>query len=1091
MAVPLVLVHQELAAPQVVPATPDLNTLIVGPAYDLRDYPDDAADILLDTAYGTLDAAPGGATPYVPPATGEDVLTVQSYPGASPGAVVDHDSVRVFLRTPRVVLGSTNASVSPVLGTGVTTDVDDQTLIALSGTLINFVTAGIQPGDIAIISSSGVGGVPQTVQRIVASVGEPNAGGLVPSGNEGYLRVSRNLPEPSTRATGSIKVVAGASLVDGETVTVDDGASPAVIFEFNSGGGVSGSNVAVAFTGGDSAATVRTALLAALSGAGLGMTFTADPDAADVILIENDLPGTAGNVTITDTVTNVGFVCNGMSGGYSSADTWDYGTAEIRFERQLSTRELEDPSRTYITFPEPGLDTMTLKGGVSLNVAITPAATVAVPSPSTTTASRKLSYSEVYLAYRALRQDLQQKGSVAGSDVISRAGFTTINGVGKLDARNPLAAALFVALQNAGAAPVYFYGVNSDDAGGHANARDAVSSDRDIHCVVPLTTDINILAGYKFEADQISDPSFAQAHSVTQKFRMVIGSAVLPSTTTVFDGSISGDVSAQPSGTGTGHYRTLSFAYASAVNVSEVLPGDTVIIGQLSASAATSWQGRRGSHTVSHVNRTTDGVALGTLFEIDPGSSRWDSAAGSTAADIELLIRAPDGTVRVSKMGSAAILINAQTATWTSKVPTVVGGPYTVRYVAGATFGVAISGFAVTVTYVSGVTTHQNVVDAVAAHATLSTLFVVTLTGNAVLNSAVAATAVRPASGLCTASVIVNDLPYLRLEDASAQFISAGVKPGDTLELPFDPNDYTAGAYASGRVDSFVIAQVLNENRLLVVNQGDNTATATRELPHLYNRHRAGQVLDITAPNALNYRIRRKLSKDDQVLALIATAASFRTKRVVMVYPDRVDVAGLRDASLPRSIASVPASAGSMPGWMIAAQVGGAMAGLPVQYPLTHLGLAGISRLYHSTGYFNETQLGKLSDGGLFVMIQPSPTALPYCLHQLTTDITAIETGEVSVVRNVDFLSLYLQRIMEAFLQGYNVLPETNNAMFRALSDGAENLTKRRIAKIGPPLLSGEVTSLKVSDTAGDRYEIRFKGEVPRPVNGVDLYVLV
>lgn len=1093
MAVPLVLVHQELAAPQVVPATPDLNTILVGPAYDLRDYPDDAADILLDTAYGTLDGAAGGATPYVPPATGEEILTVQAYPGASPGAVVDHDSVRVYLRTPRVVMGSTNPSVAPVLAIGVTADEDDQTLLTLSSTAINFVTAGIQPGDIAIISSSGDGGVPQTIQRIVASIGEPNAAGLVPSGNESMLRVSRNLPTPSTHASGSIRVVAGSALVDTETLTVDDGVNPAVVFEFDSGGGVTGANVPVVFTALDTAATVRTTLLAALQGATLDITFIADPDAVDGILAVNDLPGEAGNVSITDTVADAAFICAGMSGGFSSADTWDYtGRAEIRFERQLVTQELVDADGTFITFPEPGLDTMVLKGGVTLDVDITPAATVATPSPTTTTASRTLSYAELYLAYRALRQDLQEKGSVTGADVISRAGFTTINGIGKLDARNPLAVACFVALQNAGASPVYFYGVNSDDAGGHTNARDAISSDRAIHCVVPLTTDINILAGYKFEVDQISDPSFAQDNSVTQKFRMVLGSAVLPSTTTIFDGSISGDITTQPAGTGSGLYRTLSVAFGSAVDVSEVLPGDTVIIGQLSASAATAWQGRRGAHTVSHVNRTTDGISLSTLFEIDPGSSRWDDTAATAAADVEMLVRGPDGTVKVSKMGTAAILVNGVTATWTSKVPTVVGGPYTVRYVAGAAFSVAISGFAVTVTYINATTTHQNVVNAVAAHATLSGLFEVTLSGaSVVLNAAVVATAVRPASGLCTASVILNDVPYIRLEDSSAQFITAGVRAGDSLEFPLDPNDYTTGAYDSGRVDTFTIAQVQSESRVLIVNQGDNTATAVRELPHFYNRNRAGQVLDGTAPNALNYRIRRRLSKDDQVLALIATAASFRTKRVVLTYPDLVDVAGLKDASLPRSIASVPATAGSMPGWVVSAQVGGAMAGLPVQYPLTRLGLAGISRIYHSTGYFNETQLGKISDGGLFVMIQPSPTALPHCLHQLTTDITAIETGEVSVVRNVDFLSLYLQQIMEAFLQGYNVLPETNNEMFRALSDGAENLTKRRIAKIGPPLLSGEVTSLKVSDTAGDRYEIRFRGEVPRPVNGVDLYVLV
>ena len=87
MARPLVLIFQELAQPQATPNTPDLNTVVVGPAYDLFDYPDDASTILLSTAYGQLEARAGNGTytGYQPPAAGSDADTDEAHAMALAG----------------------------------------------------------------------------------------------------------------------------------------------------------------------------------------------------------------------------------------------------------------------------------------------------------------------------------------------------------------------------------------------------------------------------------------------------------------------------------------------------------------------------------------------------------------------------------------------------------------------------------------------------------------------------------------------------------------------------------------------------------------------------------------------------------------------------------------------------------------------------------------------------------------------------------------------------------------------------------------------------------------------------------------------
>ena len=1078
MARPLVLIFQELSSPQATPETPDLNTVIVGPAYDIFDYPDDALTILLANAYGAVDQGAGNTmfAGYAPPATGTDALTVLdgAYPDQSAGSRVDHTSVRVWLRLPRVILGSSylSSSIAPVFGSGITTSSADRTLITITGVATtDFVSAFIAPGDRVILTSSNTG-VEQTVVRIVQSVGEPNADGLVASGNRKKLRLTQQLPESGTG--------------DGE---------------------------------------------------------------------------------------------------------WVYDAAgEIRIERQVATQELLDPTGTLITFPEPGTDKLVLRGGVELQVLVTSVPTIAAPAPSPLTVTRTLSSAGVYLPYRAMRQDLQEVGAATQNSISVVNGVSRITGLGKIDARNPLAVGVYMALQNAGAVPIYYYGVATDDAAGHLSARGQMATRRDLYCFVPLTTDLQILAAYKAEFDQISDPTYAQQYGITQQFRIVLGSVPLPTSQVVAEGSISG-VASPPSGAATGKYRTLRIAStstgtppSSSVSVRSVVPGDTVTIGMIAAGAATDWQSRRGTHVVGHVNSSADypTVSAPSELELIPGTSRWlDASALSVSADIEVLIRGADGSTKLSSLAGVDVADDNGSIHFAMLAPTVVGGPYTIKYVENAVFtsvGIAIAGFSVTIT-VNGTHTHNDVETAVNAHPVLSTIMSASVLsgGGAAVDAATqatrdpvsgqsggaAATVSSPSSGViringltgmtpqsvgrylelsgfstvgfngvflitnyvdantvdianatpyssatgswieryaytsvavvamsCTASIELNDDLFNKLTDASAQFLTNQVLPGDRIEFPLDPNDYTSGAF-DGRVLSYRVSTVQNENNLLIANGEDDTGSVAKELPHYFARDFQDRYLDNTTPNALRYRIRRTLSLDEQVLALITMAQSVSSKRLALMWPDLVEVTDLRDGSLPRSIPSTRALAGLQPSTYLACAVGGVIAAVPPQAGLTNGSFIGFKRVVHAQGYFSEMQLTNISEGGFFVCMQRTPTALPECIHQLTTSPTAIETGELSVVKNVDFLSKFFQDLLGSFIGQYNVLPETLNEIYRAVDDGAQNLIGRRIARFGAPLLEGTITSLAVSEFSADRVELFFRGRVARPLNTVGFHLVV
>jgi hypothetical protein len=323
-----------------------------------------------------------------------------------------------------------------------------------------------------------------------------------------------------------------------------------------------------------------------------------------------------------------------------------------------------------------------------------------------------------------------------------------------------------------------------------------------------------------------------------------------------------------------------------------------------------------------------------------------------------------------------------------------------------------------------------------------------------------------PLVGTITAA---GDDLYLQLRDANGTFVSSGVAAGDIVQMPADFSaDFT------GDLVSLVVASVQSENRLRLVNNGADTATTQNELPH--GVIRAGSALAPTTA-ILNYRVVRTLSKSGQVTELVAVAQSFDSRRTVLVWPDRVDVGGVTDGD-------------AQPGYYLACAVGGMTAGLPPHQGFTFLGIAGIRRIYRANTYFTEAQLTDLSQGGWYVFAQATPTSLPYTIHQLTTDPTTLASGEFSVVKNFDFVSLFFVDILDDFLGQYNVTEETLTLIRAALNIGGDTLRLRTYAKIGAPLTSFSILDLLVSPVSADRINAHLSVGLPKPLNNIELHLV-
>jgi hypothetical protein len=133
----------------------------------------------------------------------------------------------------------------------------------------------------------------------------------------GTCNATCSVAQPATVATGVITAIGASSLLNGETFTLSDGIHAPVTFEFSSLATVGAGHVQIQRMAGSAASAVansiRTAILSGVSG--LAVAATINPSNAAQVLIQDQNPGVPGNVAITETVSNSGFMVSGMSGG--------------------------------------------------------------------------------------------------------------------------------------------------------------------------------------------------------------------------------------------------------------------------------------------------------------------------------------------------------------------------------------------------------------------------------------------------------------------------------------------------------------------------------------------------------------------------------------------------------------------------------------------------------------------------------------------------------------------------------------------------------------------------------------------------------
>lgn len=210
-------------------------------------------------------------------------------------------------------------------------------------------------------------------------------------------------------------------------------------------------------------------------------------------------------------------------------------------------------------------------------------------------------------------------------------------------------------------------------------------------------------------------------------------------------------------------------------------------------------------------------------------------------------------------------------------------------------------------------------------------------------------------------------------------------------------------------------------------------------------------------------------------------AASYGTSRLVMIRPDQAKVTWT-----DRTSGSAVSRQDVLGMHLTLPAIVGARMALPPQQPVTNLAVGGIDELIHSNLYFTPDQLNTIAEGGGLILTQRARSAPPVIRHQLTTDMSSIETRELSIQFILDFTAKTMRNGLRPYIGRHNITAE----LLTQLRGTAESLL-RQLIDSGVLLEGSRLEKLQQNADRPDEIDIEISLVVPYPCNRINVKLKV
>lgn len=203
-----------------------------------------------------------------------------------------------------------------------------------------------------------------------------------------------------------------------------------------------------------------------------------------------------------------------------------------------------------------------------------------------------------------------------------------------------------------------------------------------------------------------------------------------------------------------------------------------------------------------------------------------------------------------------------------------------------------------------------------------------------------------------------------------------------------------------------------------------------------------------------------------------AQAAGYKQRRFYYIFPDQVK-------------ATIGGTEEVLPGFYVCAAITGMIARFPPQQGFTNLPVTGFTGVVGSNDRFSVRQLNVMAGGGAYIMIQEAQGAPITCRHQLSTNLTSIETRELSITKVVDFVAKFLRTGLRNFIGTFNITQPFLDTLSTVIQGMLGFLVESGV------ILGGDLNNLIQSTTAPDTVLVDVTLDVPFPCNYIRLTLVI
>jgi hypothetical protein len=200
--------------------------------------------------------------------------------------------------------------------------------------------------------------------------------------------------------------------------------------------------------------------------------------------------------------------------------------------------------------------------------------------------------------------------------------------------------------------------------------------------------------------------------------------------------------------------------------------------------------------------------------------------------------------------------------------------------------------------------------------------------------------------------------------------------------------------------------------------------------------------------------------------------SSYGNRRVVMVAPELV---GSTIESVEQRIQ----------GYYLCGAIAGMVGQLPPQQGFTNYPIAGFTRVVGSNDVFSQTQMNVGAAGGTYWVIQEVAGGPLTCRHQLTTDLTSIETRELSITKVVDFCAKFMRAGLRNFIGKFNITQPFLDSLSTVVQGQLSFLTESGV------IIGGDLNNIIQDSDAPDTVLIDVTLDVPYPCNYIRLTLVI